>query len=305
EIIAGRAESSLAYEDEHVIAFMDIRPLTQGHVLVVPRVHADYLEALDEELGARLFRAGHRLARALRRSGLPCEGVNLFLATGRPSSRRYSTCIYMSCHGLLVTGSASKPRGAALAAPNWTRPPGRSVRACARWPAENHAYRPRLHTQRRERSLAGIRSGSGSRESFWPGRIVDMTVAYLVQHGEKESLPGDPGLTAIGRQQATRTGRWLRGQGIHALCTSPLQRARETAECIASVTGLTAQPDARLRERRNWDGSMPVEAFLALWARTRHDRDFAPGNEESSRQAGTRLQAFLAGLPGTPGPVAA
>ena len=132
-----------------------------------------------------------------------------------------------------------------------------------------------------------------------------MTVAYLVQHGEKESLPGDPGLTAIGRQQATRTGRWLRGQGIHALCTSPLRRARETAACIASVTGRTAQPDARLRERRNWDGSMPVEAFLALWARTRHDRDFAPGNEESSRQAGARLQAFLAALPGTPGPVAA
>jgi histidine triad (HIT) family protein len=82
EIVAGRAESSLAYEDEHVIAFMDIRPLTPGHLLVVPRSHADYLEELDEDLGAHLFRAGHRLARALRRSGLPCAGVNLFLADG-------------------------------------------------------------------------------------------------------------------------------------------------------------------------------------------------------------------------------
>ena len=82
QIIAGRAESSLAYEDADVIAFMDLRPMTQGHLLVVPRVHADCLEALDEELGARLFRAGHRLARALRRSGLPCDGVNLFLADG-------------------------------------------------------------------------------------------------------------------------------------------------------------------------------------------------------------------------------
>jgi broad specificity phosphatase PhoE len=132
-----------------------------------------------------------------------------------------------------------------------------------------------------------------------------MTVAYLIQHGEKESLPGDPGLTAMGRQQARRTGRWLRGLGVHTLCTSPMRRARETAECIATVTGLTAQPDARLRERLNWDGSMPFEAFLALWARTRQDRDFAPGDEESSRQAGARLQAFLAGLAGTPGPVAA
>jgi broad specificity phosphatase PhoE len=132
-----------------------------------------------------------------------------------------------------------------------------------------------------------------------------MTVVYLVQHGEKESLPGDPGLTATGRRQATRTGRWLRGLELHTLYASPMRRAQETAECLASVTGLTVQPDARLRERLNWDGSLPFEAFLALWARTRHDRDFAPGAGESSRQAGARLQAFLAGLSGTPGPVAA
>jgi len=127
-----------------------------------------------------------------------------------------------------------------------------------------------------------------------------MTVAYLVQHGEKESLPGDPGLTATGRQQATRTGRWLRGLGVGALCTSPMRRARETVDCIASVTELTVQPDTRPRERLNWDGSVSFEAFLALWACTRHDRDFAPGNGESSRQAGVRLQAFLAGLLGIP-----
>lgn len=82
DIIAGRGEASVAYEDEHVVAFMDIQPVTDGHVLVVPRRHAGSLEDLDEDLGARVFRAGHRLARALRRSGLPCEGVNMFLADG-------------------------------------------------------------------------------------------------------------------------------------------------------------------------------------------------------------------------------
>lgn len=82
EIIAGREEASLVYEDEHVIAFMDVEPATDGHVLVVPRAHAAALEDLDEDLGARVFVAGHRLARALRRSGLPCAGVNMFLADG-------------------------------------------------------------------------------------------------------------------------------------------------------------------------------------------------------------------------------
>jgi histidine triad (HIT) family protein len=82
EIAAGRMPSSRVYEDEHVVAFMDLQPVTQGHLLVIPRAHADFLEVLDEDLGAHIFRAAHRLARALRRSGLPCDGVNMFLADG-------------------------------------------------------------------------------------------------------------------------------------------------------------------------------------------------------------------------------
>lgn len=80
EIVAGRAEASVAYADEIAIAFMDINPITPGHTLVVPRVHAKGLEDLEEDTGAHLWRVGQRIARALRRSGLRCEGVNFFLA---------------------------------------------------------------------------------------------------------------------------------------------------------------------------------------------------------------------------------
>ena len=128
-----------------------------------------------------------------------------------------------------------------------------------------------------------------------------MTMVYLVQHGEKQRLPGDPGLTELGRQQATRTGWWLSGLGVGALWTSPMRRARETADCIAEVTGLAVQPDARLRERLNWDGGMPFDAFLALWARTTRDRDLVPAGGQSARQAAARLQAFLASCAACPG----
>jgi len=117
-----------------------------------------------------------------------------------------------------------------------------------------------------------------------------VTLVYLVQHGEKEPLPGDPGLTRTGREQAVHTGRWLRSLKISALYSSPMRRARETAEGIASITGLPIRCDTQLRERLNWDGSLPFEAFLDLWARTMRDRDWAPADGESSRQAGTRLQ---------------
>jgi broad specificity phosphatase PhoE len=85
------------------------------------------------------------------------------------------------------------------------------------------------------------------------GRITGMAMVYLVQHGDKERLPGDPGLTALGRQQAALTGQRLSRLEVRALWSSPMRRARETADCIAAVTGLAVQPDARLRERLNWD----------------------------------------------------
>jgi diadenosine tetraphosphate (Ap4A) HIT family hydrolase len=81
-IIAGELEASVVHDDERTLAFMDLQPLTAGHLLVVPRRHAAGLAELDPEDGAELFRVAQRGAAALRQSGLPCEGVNIFLADG-------------------------------------------------------------------------------------------------------------------------------------------------------------------------------------------------------------------------------
>lgn len=81
-IVRGEAEASVAYEDERVVAFMDIAPATAGHLLVVPRRHARRLADLDPEDGAQMFRVAQRVAAAVRRSSIPAEGVNLLLADG-------------------------------------------------------------------------------------------------------------------------------------------------------------------------------------------------------------------------------
>jgi histidine triad (HIT) family protein len=81
-IIAGQEEASFVYRDEKVAAFMDINPVNQGHILVVPNQHVGGLVELDGSLGGHMFMVGQRLAQALRRSGLRCEGVNLFMADG-------------------------------------------------------------------------------------------------------------------------------------------------------------------------------------------------------------------------------
>ncbi|MGB7817141.1 MAG: HIT family protein [Ornithinibacter sp.] len=81
-IAAREVEASVVYEDETVVAFMDLNPVTPGHLLVAPRQHAVGLDDLDMSTGARVWSIAHVMGRALRRSGLRCEGVNLFVADG-------------------------------------------------------------------------------------------------------------------------------------------------------------------------------------------------------------------------------
>jgi broad specificity phosphatase PhoE len=132
-----------------------------------------------------------------------------------------------------------------------------------------------------------------------------MTLIFLVQHGQSEPGPGDPGLTAAGRQQAGRTAQWLFGCHLNAVYSSPLRRAVETAEHIAAAAGLPLRRDVRLRERMNWDGSVTLDEFRTEWDRSARSRNFVPRCGDSSRQAGERLRAFLLDLAAEPGPVAA
>ena len=82
DIVAGREPDRVVYADETVLALLDIRPLNTGHLMVIPRAHAACLADLDPAVGGHMFAVAQRMAAALRRSGLPCDGVNLFLADG-------------------------------------------------------------------------------------------------------------------------------------------------------------------------------------------------------------------------------
>ena len=81
-IVEGKVPSSVVYRDDTVMAFMDINPVNTGHVLVVPMKHFAELADMDEETGQRLFRVTMRVQKAVRASGVRCEGINLFLADG-------------------------------------------------------------------------------------------------------------------------------------------------------------------------------------------------------------------------------
>ncbi len=66
-IVEGRERASVVYEDERVFAFMDIRPVRVGQLVVVPRRHVDHFMDLDDGTATAILLAGQRLARVLRR----------------------------------------------------------------------------------------------------------------------------------------------------------------------------------------------------------------------------------------------
>ncbi len=86
-ILRRELEASFVAEDDLAVAFMDLRPINPGHVLVVPRQHAALVGELDDASAETMWRLARRCAAALRLSGLRLEGLNFFLADGEAAGQ--------------------------------------------------------------------------------------------------------------------------------------------------------------------------------------------------------------------------
>ena len=76
-IARGDVPARLVHESENVIAFLDIRPIRNGHVLVVPREHFPFYDDLPSEVANEVMRAAQLLAPTLR-ACFQVERVALF-----------------------------------------------------------------------------------------------------------------------------------------------------------------------------------------------------------------------------------
>lgn len=80
-IVTGEVPSVRVHEDERTVAFMDIAPATRGHLLVVPRAHAQDVHDIDPSDLAACATAAKRLAGRLR-DRLGADGINLLSSSG-------------------------------------------------------------------------------------------------------------------------------------------------------------------------------------------------------------------------------
>ena len=79
KIIQGEIPGVFVYRDDHVVAFMSINPLADGHVLVVPVKEVDHWIDMDPATNERVFAASHKISQAIARA-FPCERVGLMIA---------------------------------------------------------------------------------------------------------------------------------------------------------------------------------------------------------------------------------
>jgi diadenosine tetraphosphate (Ap4A) HIT family hydrolase len=82
-VVAGEAPAVRVFEDDDYLAFLDIRPFTRGHTLVIPKRHTVDLTDTPAETLAGMLAVGQRIARASRASGLHADGNNLAINDGR------------------------------------------------------------------------------------------------------------------------------------------------------------------------------------------------------------------------------
>ena len=76
KIISGEISAHKVAETSEYLAFLDINPLREGHVLVIPKVDVDYIFDLDDDVYAGLMIFAKIIAKAIKKA-IPCTKVGL------------------------------------------------------------------------------------------------------------------------------------------------------------------------------------------------------------------------------------
>ncbi|MDM5319362.1 HIT family protein [Bacillus altitudinis] len=86
KIIDGDIPCAKVYEDEHVLAFLDISQVTKGHTLVIPKIHKENIYDMTPEVSNYYFQAIPKIARAIKQEFEPI-GLNLLNNNGEKAGQ--------------------------------------------------------------------------------------------------------------------------------------------------------------------------------------------------------------------------
>lgn len=78
--------ASIIYEDATVMAFLDIRPLSKGHSLIIPKAHYENIFDIPEELLAKVHKVTKHVAFAVKKS-TNADGISIIQQNGRAANQ--------------------------------------------------------------------------------------------------------------------------------------------------------------------------------------------------------------------------
>src|SRR5436305_2280595 len=102
KILSGEIPSYKVYEDEHVFAFLDIGPLSEGHTLVIPKERKAQLHQLSDEAAAAVGRVLPRLCRAV----LAASGATDYNVLQNNGSAAHQDVMHVHFHVIPRLGDA-------------------------------------------------------------------------------------------------------------------------------------------------------------------------------------------------------
>ena len=120
QIVSGQIPSSKVYEDEEVLAFLDITQVTKGHTLVIPKKHYRNMLEMDAEAASSLFARVPKIAKQLQ-DKLGASGVNIINNNEEAAGQTvFHTHVHLlprfdATDGLKLTFETHEPDFAALA----------------------------------------------------------------------------------------------------------------------------------------------------------------------------------------------
>ena len=107
-IIRGEIPCHRVYEDQHVLAFLDIGPLSQGHTLVIPKEARATLDQLSDEAGAAVGRVLPRICRAVMKA----TGATAYNVLQNNGAAAHQAVMHVHFH--IIPKFESRPEGSGL-----------------------------------------------------------------------------------------------------------------------------------------------------------------------------------------------
>jgi histidine triad (HIT) family protein len=102
KLLSGEIPCHKVYEDDHVLAFLDIGPLSPGHTLVIPKERKAFLHELSDDAAAALGRVLPRLSRAVTKA----TGARSYNILQNNGSEAHQVVMHVHFHIIPKTGDA-------------------------------------------------------------------------------------------------------------------------------------------------------------------------------------------------------